>query len=105
MASLGDWILRVTGEVVAIDREDLDISGRHPKYMLTFRIRPSAVEAPAAATVPDEIPVRIKDLELARKTSTPPAVGDRVVVTARASGPRPQTFYLATVAPAPAPAP
>lgn len=43
MASLGDWILRVTGEVVAIDREDLDISGRHPKYMLTFRIRPSEI--------------------------------------------------------------
>jgi hypothetical protein len=96
--SLGDWTLRLTGEVVAIEREDLDKSGRHPKYMLTFRIRPSSVEAPEGATVPAEIPVRIKDLELAKKIEMPPVVGDRVTVTAKASGPRPATFYLATVA-------
>jgi len=98
MATLGDWTLRVTGEVVAIDREDLDKSGRHPKYMLTFRIRPSSVEAPEGATIPDEIPVRIKDLELDKKVKTRPVVGDRITVTARASGPRPATFYVATVA-------
>lgn len=98
MASLGDWTLRVTGEVIAIDREDLDKSGRNPKYMLTFRIRPSSVEAPDGATVPAEIPVRIKDLELAKKIAKPPAVGDRIAVTAKASGARPATFYLATVA-------
>lgn len=98
MATLGDWTLRVTGEVVAIDREDLDKSGRHPKYMLTFRIRPSSVEAPEGATIPDEIPVRIKDLELDRKVKARPVVGDRITVTARASGPRPATFYVATVA-------
>jgi hypothetical protein len=95
--SLGDWTLHVAGEVVAIDREDLDKSGRHPKYMLTFRIRPSSVEAPEGVTLPDEIPVRIKDVELEKKIATPPAVGDRVAVTAKASGRRPATFYLATV--------
>jgi hypothetical protein len=100
MAALGDWVLRATGEVVAIDREDIDKSGRNPKYMLTLRLRPSSVEAPEGATVPAEIPVRIKDAELARKTATPPLVGDRITVTARASGPRPATFYLATLAPA-----
>jgi hypothetical protein len=98
MATLGDWTLRVTGEVVAIDREDLDKSGRHPKYMLTFRIRPSSVEAPEGAKIPDEIPVRIKDLELDKKMKARPVVGDRITVTARASGPRPATFYVATVA-------
>lgn len=60
MTSLRDWTLRVTGEVVAIDREDLDKSGRAPKYMLTLRIRPSSVEAPEGATVPNVVPVRIK---------------------------------------------
>jgi hypothetical protein len=98
MATLGDWTLRVTGEVVAIDRQDLDKSGKNPKYMLTFRIRPSSVEAPEGATVPDEIPVRIKDLELDKKMKPHPVVGDRITVTARASGPRPATFYVATVA-------
>lgn len=98
MAVIGDWTLRVTGEVVAIEREDLDKSGRNPKYMLTFRIRPSSVEKPDGATVPDEIPVRIKDAELAKKLATPPVVGDQVTVTARASGPRPATFYISSVA-------
>lgn len=98
MASIGDWTLRVTGEVVAIEREDLDKSGRNPRYMLTFRIRPSSVDKPDGATVPDEIPVRIKDVELAKKLAPAPAVGDRVTVTARASGPRPATFYVASVA-------
>ncbi len=97
MAAIGDWTLRVTGEVVAIEREDLDKSGRNPKYLLTFRIRPSAIEKPDGATVPAEIPVRIKDVELARKLATPPAVGERVIVTARASGPRPATFYVASI--------
>lgn len=98
MASIGDWTLRVTGEVVAIEREDLDKSGRSPKYMLTFRIRPSSVEKPDGATVPDEIPVRIKDTELAKKIAAAPVVGDHVTVTARASGARPATFYVASVA-------
>lgn len=95
--TLGDWILRVTGDVVAIEREDLDKSGRHPRYMLTFRVRPVELDAAPGATVPDEVPVRIKDLELARMMPTAPAVGDRVRVTAKASGPRPATFYVKTI--------
>jgi hypothetical protein len=98
MASLGDWTLRVAGEVVAIEREDLDKSGRHPKYMLTFRIEPSEIEAPEGAVLPAVIPARIKDLELDRLVKVRPAVGDRIVVTARASGARPATFYITAVA-------
>ncbi len=98
MASLGDWKLRVTGEVMAIDREDLDKSGRHPKYMLTFRIQPSSVDAPDGATLPALIPARIKDLELDRLVKVRPAVGDRITVTARASGSKPATFYITAVA-------
>jgi hypothetical protein len=97
VASVGDWILGVTGEVVAIDRENLDKSGRNPKYMLTFRIKPAEVEVADGATVPDEIPVRVKDLDLARLAKVAPAVGDRVRMTAKASGPRPATFQLKTV--------
>lgn len=96
-APLGDWVLRLTGEVVAIERENLDKSGRHPKYMLTFRVRPVELEVPPGAMVPAEVPVRIKDLELARLTATPPAVGDRVRVSARANGPKPATFYITAV--------
>lgn len=94
---MGDWILGVTGDVVAVDREDLDKSGKHPKYMLTFRIKPVEVDVAEGATVPDEIPVRIKDLDLARLAEVAPAVGDRVRMTAKASGPTPATFTLKTV--------
>lgn len=97
MAATGDWILRVTGDVVGIDREDLDKSGRNPKYMLTFRIKPVEIDAAHGATVPDEVPVRIKDLDLARIAKVPPAIGDRVRMTAKASGPKPATFTLQTV--------
>lgn len=97
MPPVGDWVLSVTGEVVAIEREDLDKSGKHPKYMLTFLIKPVECDIAEGATVPAEIPIRIKDLDLARLAKVAPAVGDRVRMTARASGPTPATFALKTV--------
>jgi hypothetical protein len=97
MPSLGDWVLRVTGDVVAVEREDLDKSGKNPKYMLTFRVKPVELDAPDGATVPAEVPVRIKDSELARLTPQAPAVGDRVRLSAKANGPKPSTFYLTAV--------
>lgn len=97
MAALGDWVLRVTGDVVAIEREDLDKSGKNPKYMLTFRIKPVELDVAEGATVPAEIPVRIKDADLARLAKTPPGVGDRVSVRAKASGPKPATFTITSI--------
>lgn len=97
MSTLGDWVLRVTGDIVAVDREDLDKSGKNPKYMLTFRVRPVELDAAPGATVPDELPVRIKDSELAKLAKDEPGVGDRVRLSAKASGPRPATFYLTAI--------
>ena len=98
--TLGDWNLTVTGDVVRIDRENLDKSGRNPKWVLGFVVRadgPDAIDAPAGATLLDELVIRCRDVELARLTDAPPAAGDRVEMTARASGPRPAMFYLTAV--------
>ena len=50
------------------------------------------------AAVPALVPIRIKDVELARLTAQPPKVGDQVVMSARASGAKPASFYLTAVA-------
>ena len=94
---LGDWTLTVTGVVMRIDRENIDKSGRNPRYMLSFVVEPDgtpgSVIAPAEAALPVELAIRIADRELAR-FGTAPEVGEIVTMTARANGPRPQTFYL-----------
>lgn len=93
-----DWTVRVAGEVVRVERENVDKSGRNPQFFLTFVVSPSELgELPPGAQVPSEIPVRIKDRELARLTDKVPDVGDRVVMTVRANGPVPRTFYLTAI--------
>ena len=94
---LGDWTLGVRGEVVRVERENIDKSGRNPRYMLSFVVRPQQVEAPAGATLPAEIAARIAEHELPR-LGPEPRVGEKIIITARASGPRPATFYLQTLA-------
>jgi hypothetical protein len=94
--ALGDWTLTITGTVVRIDRENIDKSGRHPKFMLSFVMRPEQIDAPPEATLPDELAIRIADRELPR-LGAEPRVGERVTMTARASGPKPATFYLASL--------
>ena len=99
MAAIGDWTLRVTGEVVRVDQENVDKSGRAPRYFLTFHVKPGALaDVPDGAAAPALVPIRIKDVELARLTAQPPKVGDQVVMSARASGAKPASFYLTAVA-------
>ncbi|MBK9034716.1 MAG: hypothetical protein IPL61_26205 [Myxococcales bacterium] len=101
--AIGDWTLRVTGAVERIDREDVDKSGRAPRYFFTYLIKPSALaDVPDGAVVPELVPIRIKDIELDRMIKVAPQVGDRVVMTARASGAKPSSFYMASVEAAPA---
>lgn len=98
--TVGDWVLTVTGEIVRIDRQNIDKSGRNPRYVLSFVVRadsPAAIEAPAEVTLPAELAVRIQDRELPRLTSVTPRVGDRLRFQARASGPHPATFYLIAI--------
>jgi|GEM_PF-2146234 len=99
MTAIGDWQLTATGEVVRVDREDLDKSGHNPRFMYTFVVRPVQLDGvPTGATVPAEVPFRIKGSELTALIPTQPQAGDRVVMSARASGAHPQTFYLTAVA-------
>lgn len=98
--TLGDWTLTVTGEIVRIDGENTDKSGRNPRWVRSFVLRadgPGSIDAPAGATLPAELAIRVADRDLARLTDSPPAVGDRVEMRGRASGPRPATFYLTSV--------
>lgn len=95
--SLGDWTLTVTGEIVRIDRENIDKSGRNPRYVLSFVVAPETHDAPAEATLPAELAIRIKDSELAALAPAEPRIGQRVTMRARANGPRPATFNLTAI--------
>ncbi len=96
--SIGDWTLSVTGEIVRVDREDIDKSGKNPKFNISFVLRPSAVEGvPAGAIVPDEIPIRVRDRELSAMTKATLEVGDCVVMQAKTNGPKPSVFNMTAV--------
>lgn len=96
--SLGDWDLAVTGTIARIDRENLDKSGRNPKYMLSLVIDPARTPTiPEGAMLPGELAVRVKSLDLPRLTADELAPGDRVELTARAHGPRPATLKLTAI--------
>lgn len=94
--ALGDWILTVTGVVRRIDRENTDKSGKSPKYTLSIVVEPEKIDSPPEATLPVELAIRIADRELPRLGGEP-KVGERVTMTARASGPKPATFYLTAI--------
>jgi hypothetical protein len=97
---LGDWNLVVTGEIVRVDREDVDKSGRNPKYFIQLTVRPRALEAPPEAQLGAQLVFRIRDRELAAMLPREPAVGEVYRLTGAASGPRPELFYLKAIAPA-----
>jgi hypothetical protein len=100
--SVGDWEARVTGEVIEVERRNVDKSGRAPKYFYVYRVRAESLDGvPAGVTVPDPVSIRIKDVELERLTKRAPEVGDRVVMTGRASGARPDSLYLTAVTASP----
>lgn len=98
MTSIGDWTVKITGAVVRVEREDTDKSGKNPKYFYTFVVAPRDLTGvPKGAELPTELPIRIKGSELERLTETTPVAGDQVVMTAKASGARPRTFYLTAI--------
>jgi hypothetical protein len=94
----GDWSLIVTGRIIGVGKEDVDKTGQHQKFFYEFLVRPDSVERPqVTASLPDEYAIRVKDADLHQLTSEMLAVGDRVVMTVRANGPRPTLFYLTAV--------
>lgn len=96
--TLGDWDLAVTGTVARIDRENLDKSGRHPKYLLSLVIAPTvAPTVPAGAQLPAELAVRVKSIDLPKLTTDELGPGDTVELTARAHGPTPTTLRLTAI--------
>jgi len=95
--SIGDWILTVTGTVARIRREDYDKSGRNPRYNLYFVLDVDQAEVPPGASLPAEVAIRVREHDLARLIDRAPVVGDRIIITARANGPRPQSFLMQSV--------
>lgn len=96
--TLGDWDLAVTGTIARIDRENLDKSGRNPKFMLSLVIAPAAAPTlPAGAQLPAELAVRVKSIDLPKLTPDPLAPGNAVELTARAHGPTPTTLRLTAI--------
>lgn len=93
--NLDDWSVTITGEVVRVDRENIDKSGQNPRYIYTFVVKPSALDGmPHGATLGDEVSIRTRDQDLEKLAATAPAAGAQVVMTARASGARPRLLQL-----------
>lgn len=95
--ALGDWTLTVTGEIVRVDTENIDKSGRNPRYLVSFIVRPDKVEAPPEARLAAEIQIDSHERDLAKLTPTPPRAGDRVTMRAQGNGPQPAVFLLTSV--------
>jgi hypothetical protein len=91
----GDWTINATGTIVHVDKENVDKSGRHPKFVYQFLIHTETAEATlAGAHLPTDLAVHVRDQELLRIAGELLVVGDRVAIAARANGPNPAFFYL-----------
>lgn len=90
---IGDWELRITGEVVRIEKDDIDKSGKNPRYVLRLFVEGEPQGVPEGAVVERPVPIRIKESELKVAVS----VGARLQITARASGPKPTSFYASSI--------
>jgi hypothetical protein len=93
----GYWTMTAAGAIDRVERENLDKSGRNPRYMVTYFLRPERTGGvPDGVTLPDELPLRAKSAELEKMTGSPDpfAAGDRIEVSARGSDPTPTSFYL-----------
>jgi hypothetical protein len=94
---VGDWTLTVTGAIARVERENIDKSGRNPRFLLRLVIAPDgpdAIDAPAEARLPAELAVQITEIDLAQLGAAEPRAGERVRLRARGNGPAPATFYL-----------
>lgn len=93
----GYWNLTAVGTITRVEREDVDKSGRNPKYMYTYALRPETTSGvPEGVTLPAELPLRAKSTDLERMlgSADPFAEGDRIEVTARGSDAAPTSFYV-----------
>jgi hypothetical protein len=95
---MGDyWMITAVGTIARVERADVDKTGRNPKYIYTFVLRPEhTAGVPDGVTLPAELSLRAKDVELERMTGSraPFAAGDRVEITARGSDLTPTAFHL-----------
>ena len=94
----GDWELSAAGTVTHLEQQDRDKTGRGLKVTYVFRVKPESLQAgrPEAQLDP-EIVFRILDKDLAKLGVEPPRVGERVALTGRGNGPRPDSFYLTSL--------
>ena len=91
----GDWTCIVTGDVASVEREDVDKSGRNPKWFYEFVVNAVAVEGlPEGRHLPPAVTFRVAGAELERLKVAPPEVGEHVIVTARGNGPSPELFAV-----------
>ncbi|MFT3710560.1 MAG: hypothetical protein QM817_23290 [Archangium sp.] len=90
---IADWELQITGEIVRIEKDNIDKSGKNPRFVLTLFVEGEPTGIPEGAVVARPIPIRIKESELKVSVS----VGARLQITARASGPRPTSLYASRI--------
>ncbi len=89
--------MTAVGTISKVDRENIDKSGRKAKFMFTYTLDPERTAgAPEGTSLPAELTLRAKSIELQRFTGSadPFATGDRVEVTVRAADAAPSSFYI-----------
>lgn len=91
----GYWRIEVEGTVLSVNRENIDKSGRNPKWKISFTMQ---VESPNPELLPpgyeltDQVPWSVKSTDLARMNQEEPRVGDRLRVTGQGDGLAPRSF-------------
>ncbi len=99
---MDDWRIAATGVVAQVRRQDLDESGRNPRFKLYLTLRPTVppvAEAPDANLAP-ELTFGIRETELRRLSMRAPREGELWHFGGRASGQRPAHIILTSLSPA-----
>lgn len=76
------WTATVTGTITGIDRDNVDKSGKNPKWLIRIHVEPTKVEAPPGKTLVGEVEFLTRESELLPMLDgTMPKVGDVFVGT------------------------
>ena len=90
----GYWQLTVIGNILGVNRVDVDKTGRHRKFFYEYNLEPVSYQhIPSSAQLPDTLLIRISDKDFQNLGLEILAVGDFVELIVTAHGPKPTSFY------------
>ena len=91
----GYWRIVVVGTVLSVTRENIDKSGRNPKWKISFTMDvepPNPTLLPSGYEITSNVFWSVKSNDLNRMNQDEPKPGDRLKVTGQADGVSPKSF-------------